>query len=198
MGATPLKAVTNCFPQGGGTEFQRLQGSFLTPPQGKPLPPMTPQKPPSVHKLEVASVLSEETGKKMFRQRIKHYHQWLPSVIHLKTQASPKVEASDRLSRLNAILLVERFKIKTPESTRASLSPGEWVSPIDLSDAYLHIPIHPNSRKYLRFCHKSQVFQFTSLPFRLATGPQVFTTLVKEVKLMAPPVPGRLADQGPV
>ena len=62
---------------------------------------------------------------------------------------------------------------------------GEWVSSIDLSDTYLHIPIHPNSRKYLRFCYKSQVFQFTSLPFGLATAPQVFTMIVKEVKLMA-------------
>ena len=88
-------------------------------------------------------------------------------------------------SRLNAFLLVERFKMETPESIGASLIPGEWVSSIDLSDVCLHIPIHPNSRKYLRFCHKSQVFQFTSLPFGLATAPQVFTTLVKEVKLMA-------------
>ena len=62
--------------------------------------------------------------------------------------------------------------------------PGEWVSSIDLSDTYLHIPIHPNSRKYLQFCYKSQVFQFTSLPFGLATAPQVFTMIVKEVKLM--------------
>ena len=86
------------------------------------------------------------------------------------------------LSRLNAFLLVVRFKMETPDSIRASLIPGEWVSSIDLSEAYLHITIHPNSRKYLRFCHKSQI---TSLPFRLATAPQVFTTLVKEVKLMA-------------
>ena len=73
------------------------------------------------------------------------------------------------LSRFNTFLPVKRFKIKTPESIRASLIPGEWVSSIDLSDAYLHIPIHPNSRKYLRFCHKSQVFQFTSL--RASHGP---------------------------
>ena len=46
-------------------------------------------------------------------------------------------------------------------------------------------PHHPNSRKYLRFCYRSQVFQFTSLPFGLATAPQVFTMIVKEVKLMA-------------
>ena len=88
------------------------------------------------------------------------------------------------LSRLNTFLHVEKFKMETPESIRTSLIPGEWVSSIDLSDAYLHIPIHPNSRKYLRFCYKSQVFQFTS-PFGLATAPQVFTMIVKEVKLMA-------------
>ena len=57
------------------------------------------------------------------------------------------------LSRLNTFLLVEKFKMETPESIRASLIPGEWVSLIDLSDAYFHIPIHPNSRKYLRFQH---------------------------------------------
>ena len=89
------------------------------------------------------------------------------------------------LNWLNTFLHVEKFKMETPESIRTSLIPGEWVSSIDLSDTYLHIPIHPNSRKYLRFCYKSQVFQFTSLPFGLATAPQVFTMIVKEVKLMA-------------
>ena len=72
--------------------------------------------------------------------------------------------------------------METPESIRTSL---EWVSSIDLSDTYVHIPIHPNSRKYLRFCHRSHVFQFTSLHFGLVTAPQVFTMIVKEVKLMA-------------
>ena len=89
------------------------------------------------------------------------------------------------ISRLNTFLFVERFKMETPESIRASLIPGEWVSSIDLVYTYLHIPIHPNSRKYLRFCDRLQVFQFTSLPFGLATAPQAFTMIVKEVKLMA-------------
>ena len=49
-----------------------------------------------------------------------------------------------------------------------------------------HLPSHshPPKLRFLRFCHKSQVFQFTSLPFGLATAPQVFTVIVKEVKLM--------------
>ena len=52
MEAIPPKAITNRFPQ-GETEFQRLQWSFLTPLKGtrawKPLLPMIPFKPPSVH-----------------------------------------------------------------------------------------------------------------------------------------------------
>ena len=71
--------------------------------------------------------------------------------------------------------------MKTVESIRTSLIPGEWVWSIGLSDSYLHIPIHPHSRKYLRFCHRSQVFQF-SLPFGLSTAPP---GLYQEVKLTA-------------
>ena len=44
------------------------------------------------------------------------------------------------LSRLNTFLHVEKFKMETPESIRTSLIPGEWISLIDLSDAYLHTP----------------------------------------------------------
>ena len=96
------------------------------------------------------------------------------------TQASPKMGASHRPKQ------AQHFSThRKVQNVRTSLIPGEWVSSIYLSDAYLHIPIHPNSRKYLRFCYKSQVFQFTSLPFGLATAPQVFTMIVKEVKLMA-------------
>ena len=95
--------------------------------------------------------------------------------------------------------------METPEFIRTSLIPGEWVSSIDLSDTYLHIPIHPNSRKYLRFCYKSQVFQFTSLPFGLVTPPPGLYNDRKGSETNGPlkrtqnsPIPGRLADQVPV
>ena len=96
-----------------------------------------------------------------------------------------KVEANNRPKQAQHLPTCGKVQMETPESIRASLILGEWVSSIDLSDAYLHISILPNSRKYLRFCHRSQVFQFTSLPFGLATAPQVFTMIIKEVKLMA-------------
>ena len=55
------------------------------------------------------------------------------------------------LSKLNFFLQLETFKMETPETIRLSLQQGEWVTSLDFSDAYFHIPINPRSRKYLRF-----------------------------------------------
>ena len=89
------------------------------------------------------------------------------------------------LSQLNVFLQTSTFKMETPETIRVSLHQGEWVTSLDFSDAYFHIPIHPRSRKYLRFFLNSKAYQFTALPFGLATAPLEFTKVVKEVKLMA-------------
>ena len=77
------------------------------------------------------------------------------------------------LSCLNKFLAVPKFKMETPESIRTFLRRNEWVTSIDLTDAYLHILIHPQLQKYLRFCHNGVAHQFTSLPFGLATAPLI-------------------------
>ena len=89
------------------------------------------------------------------------------------------------LSTLNTFLNTEPFKVETPETTRTSLQLGEWVTSIDFKDAYFHIPIHSQSRKYMRFHIHGQSYQFKALPFGLFTAPMEFTVVTKEVKLMA-------------
>ena len=53
--------------------------------------------------------------------------------------------------------------METPETIRLYLQRGEWVTLLDFSDAYFHIPIRPKSRKYLRFAYQGQTFQFKAL-----------------------------------
>ena len=89
------------------------------------------------------------------------------------------------LGNLNFFLEAEKFKMETPETIRTSLRQGEWVTSIDFKDAYFHIPIQEQSRKYLRFHVQGQTYQFKALPFGLSTAPLEFTVVVKEVKLMA-------------
>ena len=73
--------------------------------------------------------------------------------------------------------------METPETIRTSQQ-GEWVTSIDFKDAYFHIPIQEQSRKYLRFHVRGQTYQFKALPFGLSTEPLEFTVVAKEVKLM--------------
>ena len=68
-------------------------------------------------------------------------------------EALPKVEASNRVKQ------AQHFSAGRKVQNGNS---GEWVTSIDLSDAYLHIPIHPNSRKYLR------LLQVTGVPLHLS------------------------------
>ena len=52
---------------------------------------------------------------------------------------------------------------------------------IDLRDVYFQVPVHPDSRKFLRFTWEGQLFQFRALCFSLSTAPQVFTRMMAPV-----------------
>ena len=65
----------------------------------------------------------------------------------------------------------------TTNSVLSSVRKGDYAFKINLQDAYFNVPIHPSSRKYLRFDFENKVYQFQVLPFGLNTASQVFTRL---------------------
>ena len=91
----------------------------------------------------------------------------------------PKPDGSFRpiidLKKLNQFLVVPSFKMETLFSIIAALQPQEWITKIDLKDAYHHLLVHVNIRKYFRFVVAGTVFQFRVLPFGLSTAPREFT-----------------------
>ena len=95
--------------------------------------------------------------------------------------------------------------METPGTIRISLQRGEWVTSLDFSDAYFHIPIHTRSQKYLGFHFQNQSYQFRALPFSLSTAPMEFTCVVKPPQRILPsghpihprPLPGVGLDGEP-
>ena len=85
------------------------------------------------------------------------------------------------LSSLNVFVHCPSFTMETPRSILRALHQGQWLTSLDLKDAYFHIGIHPADRRYLRFCHNGTSWQFTVLPFGLSTSPRVFTKILKPV-----------------
>ena len=85
------------------------------------------------------------------------------------------------LSTLNTYIASQRFHMETPQSVLRSIRPGDWMISLDLQDAYLQVPIHPESRWYLRFTMGGVSYQFRVLCFGLTTAPQVFTRLMAPI-----------------
>ena len=82
------------------------------------------------------------------------------------------------LSLLNLKVFKTFFKMETLQSVLLSVQRGDWMVSLDLKDAYLQVPVHPDSCKYLRFVAFGQVYQFEVLCFDLSTAPQVFTRVM--------------------
>jgi hypothetical protein len=71
--------------------------------------------------------------------------------------------------------LLSRLSMESLANFIHSVNEGEWLASIDLMDAYLHVPIHPLLRKWLRFAIQGTSYQWRVLPFGLFPAPLVFT-----------------------
>ena len=95
---------------------------------------------------------------------------------------NPQKERETSLGHRSAIIESPPKKgevhIETSANLRHSIQKRDWVISVDLTDAYLHVPIHQLLRKLLCLCYQDEVFQFRVLPFGLSVSPRVFTRVV--------------------
>ena len=75
------------------------------------------------------------------------------------------------LSSLNGFVQLTPFRMESNQSVLRSIRSFDWMISIDLKDAYLQVPIHPDSSKFLRFVVDDRVYQFKALCFGLSTAP---------------------------
>ena len=66
-------------------------------------------------------------------------------------------------------------------TARSLLRKGDYMMKLDLKDAYYAVPIHPESRKYLRFQFKGTIYEFRCLPFGLSLAPRVFIRILRPI-----------------
>ena len=103
------------------------------------------------------------------------------SRLFLVKKASESWRPIIDLWTLNGFITSSRFHMETPRSVLNSIRPGDWMISLDLQDAYLQVPVHHDSHRYLRFVVDGKTFQFRVLCFGLTTAPQVFTRIMAPV-----------------
>ena len=117
-----------------------------------------------------------------------------PSLPGSKTRQP--LEASHRLEFTKQIPGHPKVQDGDPR-VHTCLPQERGMGHINTSHRHLHVPIHTQSQKYLRFHFKGITYQFTSLPFGLATAPPHFHQYSQRSKTdsfairnQIPPIPG--------
>ena len=64
------------------------------------------------------------------------------------------------LRPLNRSVRPTHFRMETLHTILPLLQVGWWATSVDLTDAYLHIPVHPNDRKFLTFELEGKAYAF--------------------------------------
>ena len=125
---------------------------------------------------EVASLLSKGAVEEIIPECPGYY-----SRIFLIPKKNGKLRLIIDLSVLNHFVHTQTFKMETQRKVKDAVQLNDWAFSLDLTDAFLHIPIHHRSRKYLRFTLRGRVYQFKALPFGLSTSPYAFTRLMNVI-----------------
>ena len=111
------------------------------------------------------------------------------STIFTKTNRDASHRFILNSKKLTEHIFYHHFKMDLLQSAVQLMKPHRWMTVLDLKDAYYSVPIRTEYRKYLRFEHDGQLYEFVYLRNGLSSAPTIFTKLLK-------PVLARLRDDG--
>ena len=145
-------------------------------------PPVSRPKPPPVESMnkEREKVLQEEVDSLLSKgavERVKDRKRSFYSNIFLLAKKDGGLRPVINLSGLNMYIKKKIFWMASLKDESQSLHRGDWAATIDPKDAYLHVPIAAQHRRFLRFWWKGSSYQFRRLPFGLSSAPRTFTRL---------------------
>ena len=161
-----------------------MRDGYQIPFVGEILPPLTrvPRSFPSYSgNREKHAVLEKEVRDMLEKEAIEEV-QPIDRAFYNRLFLVPKASGKWRpvldVSRLNKYVSTTKFSMETSQTVLDSIRQGDWMMTVDMQDAYFHVPIHPRSRRFLRFTFEGKVYQFRAMCFGLSTAPQVFTRVL--------------------
>ena len=96
------------------------------------------------------------------------------STIFLISKKTGGMRPIINLKPLNQFIQTIHFKMETLQTALASIQKDDFLTSLELKDAYFRIPVALDHKKYLRFLREKQCYEFQCLPFGLKSSPQVF------------------------
>ena len=109
------------------------------------------------------------------------YSEWAAPIVPV-----PKTDGNIRLCgdykvTINSQLEVDQYPLPKPDNIFATLSGGKWFSKIDLTNAYQQLKLAESSRPLVTINTHKGLYQYTRLPFGVASAPALFQKVMDTV-----------------
>lgn len=96
-----------------------------------------------------------------------------PIVPVLKKNGKVRICGDFKIT-VNKVAPTEIYPLPRVEELFANLSGGKYFSKLDMSSAYLQLPLHADSKQYVTINTHKGLFQYNRLPFGVASAPAIF------------------------
>ena len=106
-------------------------------------------------------------------QKVNHSAWAAPVVVVPKGHGCIRV-CGDYKVTVNPVLVVDKYPLPKPDDLMAQLAGGQKFSKLDLSQAYQQILLDDDSRKFVTINTHLGLFQYTRVPFGIASAPALF------------------------
>lgn len=102
------------------------------------------------------------------------FSEWAAPIVPVLKQNGGVRICGDYKLTLNGVAKLDTYPLPRIEDLFSSLSGGKYFSKLDLAQAYLQLPLDEASRKYVTINTQKGLYQYTRLPFGVASAPSIF------------------------
>jgi hypothetical protein len=83
--------------------------------------------------------------------------------------------------RINKLMVADRVKVQPMRKLLQRFRGSSYIKSLDLSSAFLQVPLNKGSRKWTAFQFQSRVYQFASVPYGFKNSLSAFIRALKTV-----------------
>ena len=106
---------------------------------------------------------------------------WAAPIVTVPKKEGQIRVCGDYKVTINQALTVDQYPLPKPEDLFATLANGEQFTKLDLSQAYLQLQLDESSMPYVTINKLQGLYQYTRLPFGVASAPAMFQRLMETI-----------------
>jgi len=109
------------------------------------------------------------------------YSEWAAPVVPVLKPNGEIRLCGDYKVTVNRVSKLEQYPIPTLDEITTKLAHGSVYHKLDLSHAYAQIELEPESRKYVTVNTIKGLYQYSRLPYGIASAPAIFQRVIESV-----------------